>query len=350
MKTTDEIFHEMLSSFARRTGLEMQSGCDLAARMYAVAAQVYSLLVQGEWVTRQCFPQTAQGEYLERHAQLRGLERKEATYAQGVVRFFAGQSAGVERTIGKGTVCMTAGLVRFETVRDAVLAAQADYVDVPVQALEPGSGGNILAGTIVSMAVAPVGVRSCTNPAAFAGGGDPETDEELRERVMDTFRRLPNGANAAFYEQGALSFEQVAAATVIPRSRGKGTVDVIAATLEGVPDQALLEELQAYFQARREIAVDVLVQAPTLLPVSVSVKVKAQSGQQQAVLDQVEEELRGWFTGKRLGQKVLLAQLGALVYACPGVENYQILSPTADVDVSKGQLPVLSSLTVEAMA
>ena len=350
MKTTEEIFQEMLDSFARRTGLEIQGGCDLAARLYAVAAQVYSLLVQGEWTVRQCFPQTAEGAYLERHAQLRGLERKQAACAQGVVRFFAGQGTGVDRTVGQGTVCMTAGLVRFETTREAVLAAGASYVDVPVRALEPGSQGNILAGAIVSMAVAPVGVRSCTNPEAFAGGGDTETDEELRERVMDTFQRLPNGANAAFYEQGALSFEQVAAAAVIPRSRGKGTVDVIAATLEGAPDQALLEELQAYFQSRREIAVDVQVRAPTLLPVNVTVKVKARSGQKQETLEQVEERLRGWFTGKRLGQGVLLAQLGALVYGCPGVENYQITVPGTDIPVTREQLPVLSTLKVEELA
>lgn len=69
--------------------------------------------------------------------------------------------------------------------------------------------------------------------------------------------RLPNGANAAFYEQGALSFDQVAAASVLPRSRGRGTVDVVAATLEGMPDEELLGQLTDYFQQRREIAVDV---------------------------------------------------------------------------------------------
>ena len=36
------------------------------------AAQVYGLYVQADWVGRQCFPQTAQGEFLDRHAQLRG--------------------------------------------------------------------------------------------------------------------------------------------------------------------------------------------------------------------------------------------------------------------------------------
>ena len=55
---------------------------------------------------------------------------------------------------------MTAGMVRFETTQAGVIRAGQSYVDVPVRALEPGSAGNILANAIVSMAVAPVGVRS----------------------------------------------------------------------------------------------------------------------------------------------------------------------------------------------
>ena len=97
---------------------------------------------------------------------------------------------------------MTAGLVRFATTQAAVLPAGELTVDVPAQALEPGAAGNVSAQTVVSMAVAPMGIASCTNPRAFAGGADGESDGELRERVLDTFRRLPNGANAAFYEQG----------------------------------------------------------------------------------------------------------------------------------------------------
>ena len=68
------------------------------------------------------------------------------------------------------------------------------------------------------------------------------------------------------------------------------------------------------------------------------------------MLKQVEETLRGWFTGKRLGQPVLLAQLGALVYGCSGVENYKITAPSADLSVQKGQLPVLGTLRVEELA
>lgn len=351
MKTVEEIYQEMRACFAEQTGMEAGEGGDLAARLYALAAQVSALYIQTDWVTRQAFPQTAEGEYLDRHAQLRGRERKQAVAAQGVVRFTAGETSAERRTIPLGTVCMTAGLVRFETVQVGLLAAGERTVDVPVRAVVPGAAGNVAAGTIVSMAVAPMGIASCTNPVACAGGMDQETDEALRARVLETFKRLPNGANAAFYQQEALSFDEVAAAAVVPRPRGVGTVDVVVATTSGVPGQALLQQLTAYFQARREIAVDVLVRAPETVSVDLTIRVKPQEGrifaQVQAAL---EEALRGWFTGARLGESILRARLGSLIYACDGVENYDIATPAADIRVDRDQLPVLRQLKVEEMA
>ena len=350
MKTIDEIYREMLACFGEETGLEPREGTDLSARLYALAAPVYALYVQADWVTRQAFPQTAEGEYLDYHAQLRSLERKPALPAQGTVRFTAGEAAQSDRAIPEGTVCMTAGLVRFATTQAAVLPAGELTVDVPVQALEPGTAGNVSAQTVVSMAVAPMGIASCTNPQAFAGGADGEGDEELRARILDTFRRLPNGANAAFYEQGALSFDQVAAAVVIPKPRGLGSVDVIVSTLAGTPGEELLEQLQDYFEQRREIAVDVQVKTPTPVTVNVAVQVKAKGGWDKTqVLDQVEGALEGWFDGKLLGQDVLLARLGSLIYGCDGVENYAVSAPTADLAVDADELPVLGTLSVEEM-
>lgn len=350
MKTVDEIFQEMLDAFGRKTGVELEPGCDLAVRLYAAAAQVYALYVQSDWVTRQAFPQTAEGDYLGLHAQLRSLSRKEATRAVGSLRFTAGEASENDRAIPLGTVCMTTGLVRFETTQAAVLTAGATQVDVPAQALLAGSSGNVAAHAVVSMAVAPVGIASCDNPGPFLGGSDGESDEELRERVMDTFQRLPNGANAAFYEQGALSFDQVAAASVLPRSRGVGTVDVVVATGSGQPDESLLEELEQYFQERREIAVDVQVRSPEEVSLTLSVQVKAKDGwDSQAVCTGVKDTLQGWFSGERLGQDILLAQLGDLIYRCEGVANYKILAPAADTPMDADQLPVLASISVEAM-
>lgn len=348
MKAAEEIYQEMLSCFGERTGLEPREGCDLSARLYALAAQVYALYVQADWVVRQAFPQTAEGEYLDRHAQLRGLERKPAVAAEGTVRFTVEEAPDSDRSIPEGTVCMTSGLVRFETTRAAVLEAGTLAADVPVRAMTPGAAGNVSAGAIVSMAVAPIGIAACTNPQPCAGGADGETDEALRERVLESFKRLPNGANSAFYQQGALSFDQVAAAAVIPRPRGVGSVDVVPATLAGLPGEELLAELEDYFEQRREIAVDLKVRAPETVTVNIAVAVEPEKGRDKtAVLEQVKEAVRSWFTGRLLGQDILRARLGEIVYHCGGVANYAISAPEADVPVEEDQLPVLGTLSVE---
>lgn len=348
MKTVDEIYQEMAALFQSQTGLESGAAGDLAVRLYAVAAQVYGLYLQADWTWKQCFPQTASGEYLDYHAQLRGVERKAPAAAQGVVRFSVPEEAQAERIIPAGTVCMTAGLVRFETTREATLEAGALSVDAPAAAVEPGAAGNVPAGTILNMAVAPVGIAACTNPAAFSGGADGEDDESLRARVLETYRRLANGANAAYYQQTAMSFDEVAAATVIPRARGIGTVDVVVATLAGTPEAELLERVEERLQKAREIAVDVHVVGPTLKTVNVSAAVQTEEGRDaNTVIQAVEQSLRGWFDGRRLSGPVLRAKLGSLIYGVEGVENYTLTAPAEDLPAERGVLPVLGTLHIE---
>lgn len=350
MKSVDEIYQEMLDAFAARTGMVPAGGGEVAVRLYAAAAQIYSLYVQSDWVARQCFPQTAEGEYLDRHAALRGLSRRQAVQAQGTLCFANDEANSTDLTIPAGTVCMTAGLVRFETLENATLAAGTLSVEVPAQAVEAGEAGNAAKETVVSMAVAPVGVKRVSNAAAFSGGRSEEDDDSLRERVLESFRRLPNGANAAFYEQGALSFPQVAAVSVLPKKRGVGTVDVVIADADGVPNEALLAQVQSYFEQRREIAVDVKVLAPEVKTVNVTVQVEAAEGQNAAaVRERVRQAISAWFDGSRLGQNVLRAQLGHLVFETAGVANYVLSAPTADVTVERAQLPQLGTLTVEEL-
>lgn len=350
MKTIDEIYREMMEIFTEHTGLEAGTGGDLSVRFYAVAAQIHALYLQAAWTERQCFPQTAVGEFLDFHAELRGVERKKAAAAAGEIRFSVSDAVNRDLVIPEGTVCMTAGLVRFETTRKGYLKAGELWVDVPARAVETGASGNAAENTVLTMSVAPVGVAFCSNPKAFAGGADEETDEELRKRVLATYRRLANGANAAYYEQQAMSFEDVSAAVVLPRARGIGTVDVIIAAHGGMPDQELLGQVQSFFDGAREIAVDVQVKAPEILSVDVAVKLKvAPNYEPDGVKEKVREAIAGCFDGGQLGSGVLLARLGAVVFQVPGVENYAFSAPTTDIAVETDVLPVLGNLSVEEM-
>ena len=72
MKTTLEIFEAMRQTMAERAGFLPDEGCELAVRLYAAAAQIESLYAYADWSRRQCFPQTAAGEYLDASLRVSG--------------------------------------------------------------------------------------------------------------------------------------------------------------------------------------------------------------------------------------------------------------------------------------
>ena len=350
MKEWTEIYEQMRGTFAQRAGFVPSEGCDSAVRLYALAAELQSLLMQADWVLDQSFPQTAQGTYLDYHAETRGITRGAAEKAAGVIRFAAADKVTAACPIEKGTVCMTAEGVRFETTEDAAIAVGSQWADVPAQAVEAGAGGNVIAGTVTLLSAMPVGVVQCTNPAAFSGGCDAESDEALRGRVLASYQRLPNGANAAYYEQEAMRYPGVAAAKAVGRARGIGTVNVVIATHAGVPDAALLAAVETDLQKKREIAVDVKVLAPTVETVAVTAALKAAPGYTFAeVKAGAQSALETLFTGGLLGKSVTTARLLTLLCGVEGVENVHLTAPAADVAVGSTELPMLGTVTISEL-
>ena len=350
MRTVEEIYEALRSACEARSGCVIGDSCDMAVRLYAAAAQIQALEAQAEWLGRQSFPQTAEGEMLDRHGEMRGITRLAAERAQGVLRFSVSRAAGADLAIPAGSVCMTRSGERFETRADAVLKAGERSVDVPAQAVEAGAGGNVGAGRVGLMSPCPAGIESCTNPAAFTGGREREDDGSLRARILSSYRRLPNGANAAFYEEAALAHSGVAAAAAVGRARGTGTVNVYLTAPAGAPSQALLAEVEADLAARREIAVDVKVLAPTTAAVNVAAAVKPEAERSFAeVKAAVEEALRRHFTGTLLGKGVFLAELGSLIYQVDGVANCRLTAPAVDLAAVPTALPVLGTVTITEM-
>ena len=350
MRAIEEIYEELLEAYSRRCGFRPEESCDLSVRLYAAAAQVQALEIQGEWVLAQSFPQTAQGEYLDRHADTRGLHRLEGTKAKGTLRFSVGSAAAAELTIPEGTVCMTEEGSAFRTVAAAVLPIGALSVTVDAEAVESGRDGNVASNTVTVMTACPVGVTACANPEAFSGGNDSESDEELRERVLESYRRLPNGANAAWYEQTAMSHDGVAEAQAVGRARGVGTVDVYIAAESGAPEEELLETVRADLQERREIAVDVQVLAPVEQNVNVEVSVAVEDGYSfEKVRAGIEQALSDYFNGRLLGKRVRAAELNSMIFQLEGVENVKLTAPAEDIPARQGVLPVAGAVSVAEM-
>ena len=347
MKEISELYEGMLETFEEKTGFAMEDTADLAVRLYAAAAEIQALYIYADCALTQSFPQSAAGKYLDYHGQLRGITRKSGHKAGGILRFKIDSARAEPLRVPAGTVCTTAGLVRFVTTEDALIRAGALYADAAAEAEIVGTAGNVPAERITNMTRAPVGVTGVTNPAAFAGGSGEEDDESLRERILDSFIRLPNGANAAFYELRALSHPGVEAVRVIPRHQGIGTVGVVVSGAGGVPEQALLQEIQDDLDSVREIAVDVTVMAPELERMDLAVRILPKPGKSfDSAQAAVRTALTAWFDGGLLGKPVYRTQLGRVILDTGVAETYTITAPTKDLPGDARRLPQLGTLTI----
>ncbi|MDL2288712.1 baseplate J/gp47 family protein [Oscillospiraceae bacterium OttesenSCG-928-F05] len=346
--TAETIFSSMLELFETKSGRSILPESDMGVRLYAAAVEAEALYHQADWVLRQCFPQTASETYLDLHAELRGIARKGAVASRGKLRFYAEEGHTDPILIPQGTVVMDSAMTRFETTESGTIETGVLFADLPAAACAGGTGGNILPGTATTPLTYPAGIVSCTNSTAFSGGEDAESDDALRARVLDGYKRLPNGANAAFYESEALSVEGVSAARAVPRARGRGTVDVYITDLGGVPSEALIDNVSALLAEKREIAVDLQVLAPTPVAVNVTGALTLSPGADPEIAQRAAEEaVRTYFTGKRLASPIYHAVLQSLILAIDGVENVHLSSPSEDLPAGDDTLPTLGTLSLE---
>lgn len=347
MKETEEIYDEMKNEIERRTGTTINSGGEMALRLYAVAAELCTLWAQVDWTRAQSFPQTASGDTLDLHAAARGLSRAAATAAGGNLRFSIETARSDDLSVPAGTVCLNAAGLEFATTADGVIKAGELFCEVKASAKTAGCAGNVPAESITFFSLAPVGVAKCTNTHAFTGGNDTESDEALRARVLASYESLPNGSNQAYYETEALNTEGVGAVSVLPRARGIGTVDVVIAAPSGVPTSETVAAVQAKLEKQREICVDVTVSAPTTIQVPVTAAISVADGMDfSSVAARVKTAIEQYFDGTLLGKNILLAKLSSLVFTVDGVSNCSVTLPTADVPVAYNQLPVAGTVTV----
>lgn len=179
MQTYDEILALMSSRYKELAGFEPDSATDIGIRLRVLARMIRQLLEEQEELRGQVFPQTSSGRYLELHAETRGIERKGALPAQGVLRFRRETPAQNDIPIARGILCATRPdpQVRYETIETALLPAGSLEVTVPARAVDPGAPGNVAPGSVCLMVTPAPGISAVTNPEAFSGGVDEEGDD-----------------------------------------------------------------------------------------------------------------------------------------------------------------------------
>lgn len=350
MKTYDEILASMTQRYSELSGFVPCEESDVSIRLKVLAGEVYSALVEFEWLRRQMFVTTATDKYLDYHGAQRGLSRREASYAQGEVIFTASQTAQEDIVIPEGTVVATAGEnpLYFETVEEVIIYSGTTAAHALCESMTKGRKYNVSDGAVCNIVTSVANVTTVTNPDPFTDGADAESDDEFRARIADSYKNASNGTNCAYYKNVALETSGVAGAGVVPRGRGVGTVDVYIAGEGSEVTPELLNQVQNRMSQLREVNVDVLVKEAHPVAFDLNMMLEVEDGYD---FDEVRlrfvQVLKDYIATCGVGGKVLLTEIGERVYHLEGVKEYMFVHALcSDLRLAPDQYPVVGDVYV----
>ncbi|WP_295537400.1 baseplate J/gp47 family protein [uncultured Pseudacidovorax sp.] len=320
-----------------------------------------------DWIAKQAVPYTAEGEFMEAWAALKGVTRKAASSAAGAVTFpaIAGSviPAGTLVVRGDGREFATTAEVTTPSGGTVVVQAQA-VADATGQT---GAWGNTDLGVAMTLGTAIVGVQSGgAVTTAFTGGADVEDDASLRTRMLAAWRRVPQGGAKWDYVTWALAVPGVTRAWCLPNALGSGTVSVYTMFDEaeaehgGFPQgtdgvasdeprdtPATGDQLTVANALSPLRPVTALVYSVAPLPQTVNFTITGLSGASAAVKARVAAAIAGVFflAGTPEGGTVAMSLIESAVAAIAGTQGYVITVPAGNISVALGHLPVLGTIT-----
>lgn len=316
---------EILADFETRLKAELGDNFDLRAHtafyefVETLAYETTLLWQTLEALYYSGYVEFASGDSLDALAALLGIARRPATEATGVVTF-SRSAAGDIIQIPAGTRVATTTGILFETT--VLSALEGTEVTVAVAAIDPGTAGNVGAGTITTIPNPISGVESVTNASPTSGGTDRETDSSLRYRTI-TFAPV---ARATSYSIRAalLALDGVTDATV----EEDYTKSQIAVLVAGGDSDEIDNTIETY----RAAGVLATWSPPTLVSVSVTGTADIRAGYDPAtVLGAVESAVEMFLEGLGIGTDVAYSDLAESVLEVDGVARVVSLTATDTV-------------------
>lgn len=329
---------------------DISEDSDAYARASSLAACAEGIYAHQKWLIKQFFPDTADTEFLEKHAGLRGLRRRNATYAAGKGATVSGNPDAV---IAVGLQIKTDDGRFYETTESAVISSEGTTV-VAVRSLATGAAQNIKTATKGSFMAAPVGVSSDVVLNDVVGGTNKESDSSLLERLLNKIRRPAAGGNRYDYKNWALNVDGVEQAYVYPLRRGLGTVDIAITADNDVPNDDTVRRAQAYIDDERPVtAKESKVVKPDVTKVNFNIQVKISGVALNDIKTAIKNALQDYFNGLIPGDDLIVSQCEAVVSDLIGVVDRHFVAPNANrkADViNKIEWFRLGEITVTEMA
>ena len=344
MDSYEKILIRMEDKYFELTGIEPERASDTDIKLKLLAGELFSLNTQIDWLRRQLLPDTATGEQLDAHAGQCGITRRAGNKAVGDISFAVDVPLEFNVTIPAGTICTTSdGALNYVTMQDVVIRRGESFALVSAQAQRSGKQYNVSPGKITTIVTYFSVGLSISNTSAFSGGTDDEDDESLRKRLFQSYGKISNGANKAYYEKLAESVDGVGSAHIA--GIGNSWYLYIAG-VGGTAPASAMQRVRSLISENLVAGMSCNFSNCPLVNSDIVVEVKPASAYTFAdVSGRVTQSINEYYNSLRIGQKMTLAALGGAVIATPGVENYTFTSGT-DKNPGSNGLVVLQSLTI----
>lgn len=202
------------------------------------------------------FVKTASNVWLDTLAWAVNVERKGATKAKGVILFTRIATGGtLELPVGivVQSAAINGHIYQMVTTTPATFADGLLQLEVPVQALEEGSGYNLAPGYYAILPVPLPGIAQVVNTDGWliSPGADPEPDDELRLRVRNQFSAVNQWHTDAVYRAMISAFPGVRPDGVYflhGAPRGPGSANAYVLFDADAPADTYLEQINAHIR------------------------------------------------------------------------------------------------------
>lgn len=306
------------------------------------------------------FPMWAYGEWLDYHANTRGIYRKSATKAVAIL-----QIAGTAGTdIPAGSVFSTQGsesapAIFFQSKQNTVIGAEGT-VEVEIEAVEAGTSGNVGAGTITLLSSPIQGVTSITNTIPASGGTEEEDDENLRQRILeyDAAQGASFVGSIADYERWAKEVDGVGSVIVVAPAVDDGIITLVITDAAGNPaTQDLCDAVYNHIMqpdnpisrlAPINAFIDVIPPEPVAMDISADIELE--SGADIATItNSFTNSITTYFHEAIAEGEVRYVKVGAILAQTQGVADYSNLlvnNGTVNIPITITQTPVIGSVVL----
>lgn len=358
-KSTDEIHTKMLDSMPGDIDKSQGQHPYNYTRPTAMIASELCQQTLPE-IIKLIFPMYAYGEWLDYHAQMRGISRRPATASSGTLQLTVTKNTNIP----EGSQFSTASVdgqpsVVFETTQGKFNLPEGT-TEVPVKCTQTGTAGNVIAGTVIFKLSQLSGVTAVTNQEAITGGTEEEDDDSLRARIvsLDQSQSVSYVGSVADYKRWSSEVPGVGGVTVIPAQDDSGLVTLVITDSNGDPaNEEICQNVYDYIMSPADPElrltapnVKLSVIPPTITELFISATVEVGTGSSlDAIKTAFIEAVQAYLDTARSDGEVRYTQIGKILAGISGVYDYDALtlnSGTTNISITNTQLPQVTSDSV----